>query len=97
MRQVYAGSVYLRHVEDRRSEAVDALAGLRATITQLRQSAEQQRDAAEAARGAAAAEYDQLASLRADAARERAQRVADESREQALVAQIRLRKDEYTA
>jgi murein DD-endopeptidase MepM/ murein hydrolase activator NlpD len=92
----YVGTKYLARVSDVRRADVDALASLKESIEANEAAAALRRDGAAAARLQAESERSELAGLRADQQAKRDEVKREESREQALIASIRDRKDEFT-
>ncbi len=92
----YVGTKYLARVSDVRRADVAALASLKQSIEANEAAAALRRDGAAAARLQAESERSQLAGLRADQQAKRDEVKREESREQALIASIRDRKDEFT-
>jgi murein DD-endopeptidase MepM/ murein hydrolase activator NlpD len=92
----YVGTKYLARVSDVRRADVDALASLKQSIVANEAAAALRRDGAAAARLQAESERSQLAGLRADQQAKRDEVKREESREQALIASIRDRRDEFT-
>jgi murein DD-endopeptidase MepM/ murein hydrolase activator NlpD len=95
VQDAFTGSKYLDHLSARRRGEVEALSGLKVQIEQLRQQAAAQRDEARAKQQEAEGERSQLAGLRAEQQQQRSAIVQEESRERALVASIRARKDQF--
>jgi murein DD-endopeptidase MepM/ murein hydrolase activator NlpD len=92
----FVGTKYLTHISERRRADVDALTGLRQQIESLQQQAAAQRDQATVAQQHAQEERTQLAALRAEQQQQRDAIGQEEEREQALVASIQARKDQFT-
>jgi murein DD-endopeptidase MepM/ murein hydrolase activator NlpD len=97
VRDVYVATKYLSYVSDRRRAEVDALAGLKLQIDELKRAADAQRNEADNARQQAQHQRDELGVLRAEHARQRDEIANEEAREKAVVASIRARRDQFSA